>query len=175
LRIIAHALKKHTKAAGFPFQSLARGIFWKHHPGWQPAEYQIFTLVKYSRSVKFSWVGVRFEEMSMKVRVAGFAAAALLGAALFTGSASAAPMMGSGVAAGGATSETLIVQVQRRSNFGGRGVARGGRGIGAAGAAAIGIGILGAAAAANAAQCYERQPVVNRWGEIVGYRRIYVC
>ncbi len=74
---------------------------------------------------------------------------------------------------------------------GGRVVRRGGGGIGPAGAAAIGLGILGVAAAAAAANqgpryyepapvygpaCgYEMRPVYDRYGNYRGDRRVRVC
>jgi hypothetical protein len=66
----------------------------------------------------------------------------------------------------------------RRGVGGGGG--RGGRNAAiGVGAAVIGLGLLGAAAAANSAparECWtERQPVVNRYGEQVGVRRVRVC
>lgn len=86
----------------------------------------------------------------------------------------------------------LVQQVQRRRAFrrapvvrrGGvvrRGPAfRGRRGIspGAAAAIGLGIGVLGAAAAANAypRECWiETRPVYNNWGEYVGDRNVRIC
>ena len=49
------------------------------------------------------------------------------------------------------------------------------------GGLAVGALALGAIAAANSApyyggSCYiERQAVTNRWGDVVGYRRVRVC
>lgn len=64
----------------------------------------------------------------------------------------------------------------RRGGGGGRGGRNAAIGVGAA---VIGLGLLGAAAAANSAparECWtERQPVVNRYGEQVGVRRVRVC
>ena len=93
------------------------------------------------------------------------ATGALMGAFMFAGAASAAPMMATGIGAGDIAPAHEIVQVQNRRNFGGnnrgfaRPVARGGgggfargggrgfargRGIGPGGAAAIiGLGLVG--------------------------------
>ena len=56
------------------------------------------------------------------------------------------------------------------------------RGWGWGGAAAVGLGALALGAiAANSApayadECYiTRQPIVDRWGNVVGYRRVRVC
>ena len=56
------------------------------------------------------------------------------------------------------------------------------RGYGLGGAAALGIGVLalGAIAASSApayaSDCYlARRPVVDAWGNVVGYRRVQVC
>ena len=135
----------------------------------------------------------------MKLLSLGFAGAALIGAATFTGAANAAPMMRIGAQAGQISSDNLIVEVQagRRGNArafngggpragiraggGGRVVRRGG-GIGPRGAAAIGLGVLGAAVAIGAAQsaapseCWvEQQPVHDNWGNFLGYRNVRVC
>lgn len=120
-------------------------------------------------------------------------AVAVVGAlVLVSSAASAAPGLAAGASALDTSGESLIVQVQRgaRGMRGGRGggrviVRRGGRGIGGAGAAAIGLGMLGAAIAAGAAQsaqpgyygqCWvERRPVHDRWGNFLGYRRVRLC
>lgn len=133
-------------------------------------------------------------------------ASAIVGAAFVStgGSASAMPLA-AGATANSVTQLTVdgnIIQVQRRRGGrafrgGGRRAVRGGnfrrgggfrRGRGrrgpSAGAvgAAIGLGLLGAAIAAGAAnsaparECwYERRRVYNRWGEFVGWRRQRFC
>ena len=144
----------------------------------------------------------------MKIVSLGFAGAALIGAVMFAGAANAAPMMPIGAQAGQISSDNLIVEVQagRRGNarafsgggggpravgrgtgaraFGGGGgrVVRRGGGIGPRGAAAIGLGVLGAAVAIGAAQsaapreCWvEQQPVHDNWGNFLGYRNVRVC
>lgn len=70
-------------------------------------------------------------------------------------------------------------------NRGGRGFNGGGRGFNRGGAGlAVGLGVLGLAAAAAAAnsgpayarECWvERRPVTDRWGNYIGTRRIRVC
>lgn len=119
------------------------------------------------------------------------AGALTISAFLAPAGASAAPMMASGVSSAPAA-ESMIVQVQRRVvRPAGRGVVvrrRGGNG--AAIGAAVGLGILGAAIAAGAAQSHpgyyesypvygqcwlEDRPVYDSWGNFRGYRRIRVC
>lgn len=127
----------------------------------------------------------------MKILGLGIIGATLLGAVMFSGAASAAPLMATGANAGSIQPDNMIVQVQRRAgarNFGGGGArnfgggggrnfARGGRGFGGRGAAiGLGLGVLGAAVAIGAAQsCWRRQAVLGYYGEVVGYRRVYVC
>ena len=54
--------------------------------------------------------------------------------------------------------------------------ARNGRNAAIFGALAAGAIIAGAAVAASQPSCaIERRPVVNRWGDVVGYRRVRVC
>ncbi len=91
-----------------------------------------------------------------------------------------------------AAANNLVQQVQRRRAFTrGSGVRRSGpvrrgpvyrgrRGISPGGAAALGLGLglLGAAAAANAypRECWiERRPVYNNWGDYVGDRNVRIC
>lgn len=138
-------------------------------------------------------------------------ASALAGAIGLAGasSASALSLNLGGVAPATMADGNLIQQVQRRGGraFRGGAVRRGGiarrgpavrafRGGPRAGyvrrggrwvpGAAIGLGILGAAAIAGAASrpyydgdygdCWvERRPIYNNWGEYVGSRRIRVC
>lgn len=131
-----------------------------------------------------------------KLRIATIALA-LAGAAFLAMPASAAPLGISGVAAGApgtVSADSNIIQVQRRGAVQRRGVVRGrpvgrgrvvvrGRGYGrGVGAAAVGLGILGAAAiaagAANAEprECWvERRPVYDRWGNYIGDRNTRVC
>ena len=105
-----------------------------------------------------------------------------------TGSAQALTM-GPGIIAGAELSQSAVQQVQFRGRgrgfrgrgFRGRGGFRGRRGFGAG--AAIGLGILGLAAGAAAANAggyhrscwYERRNMYNRWGDYVGRRRVRVC
>jgi hypothetical protein len=52
----------------------------------------------------------------------------------------------------------------------------GGWGGGAVAAGVVGALALGAIAASAAPSCYlTSQPVVNRWGRVVAYRRVRVC
>jgi len=120
-------------------------------------------------------------------------AAAVAGAVMLAASAaSAAPGITTGLNKADIATESQIIQVQRRGVRpgvrpvgppAGRVVRRGGRGIGGAGAAAIGLGVLGAAIAVGAAQsqpyyreCWiENRPVHDGWGNFMGYRRIRVC
>ena len=134
----------------------------------------------------------------MRILGLGIIGASILGAVMFSNAATAAPLMATGANVGGIQSDNMIVQVQRRGggggrvqNFGGRRPAfnggggggrnfargGGGRGFGGRGAAiGLGLGVLGAAVAIGAAQsCWRQQPVVGYYGEVVGYRRVYVC
>ncbi len=117
----------------------------------------------------------------MKKTVIGLSGAAVAGILFYAGAASAAPMLGAGVNGAGIETERLIAEVQYnsrraiRATPARRGYAGRRGGIGPAGAAAIGLGVLGAAVAVGAASCYRRQAVVNRWGDVIGYRNVYVC
>ncbi len=140
----------------------------------------------------------------MSVKSILFSTSTIAGAVMLAGSANAAPIGAGSLSAGVASFEKNIVQVQMRRGVrgaprvaprvgarpggfrggGGRVVRGGRRGIGGVGAAAIGLGVLGAAiaagAAANAApppaECWiERQPVYDNWGNFRGYRRVRVC
>ena len=138
----------------------------------------------------------------MKFKIA--AAVLAIGAAFASAPASAAPLGLSATAPGAAIGTQVdpnLIEVRRRGGggvvrggrvggrgvvrggrVGGRGFARGGRGYGrGVGAAAVGIGILGAAAiAAGAAQAapgcwWEVRPVYDRWGNYLGDRNTRVC
>lgn len=111
--------------------------------------------------------------------------AALMAAwAMPVASAEAAPV-GSAIAAGQATTgDDIAMEMQRRGGRGGGGFrgGRGGGGGGGAAAAAIGLGIMGAIIASEAARanarrdCWiERRTVRDEWGRPLGVRRIRVC
>ena len=130
--------------------------------------------------------------------VLAFGAAIVAGAMISAPVTATAMTVNAGVSQMELATSPLIEQVQMRRRVGGpvRGPVRGGGrrgGIGAAGAAAIGLGILGVAAAAAAANqrpaeyyepapvyggpvChFERQPVYDRFGNYRGDRRVRVC
>jgi hypothetical protein len=133
-------------------------------------------------------------------KIYGLAVGASLAVAAFAVSpASALPLAaGLGATASDAASTSMIDQVQYRRGFGGRrgyyggGYRRGGIGPGAV-AGIVGLGILGAAAAASAQPnyypapaygygapvyggCYwERRPVFDAWGNPRGTHPFQVC
>jgi hypothetical protein len=119
-----------------------------------------------------------------------FGAALSVSATFLAGSvASALPVSAVSSPIAAAAINPLIEKVQVRRRFvGARPVVgrRGGRGGIGLGGAAVGLGILGIAAAAAAANsqpeyvegpaCYfERRPVHDRFGNYIGTRRIRVC
>ncbi len=119
----------------------------------------------------------------MRMKIMGAAGATLCGAVMLTTAVSAAPLMASGASLADTGNVSMIEQIQynrrgwngNRGNRGGYAYRRGGRGIGV-GAAVLGLGVLGAAAAAGGAYCYRRQAVVDPYyGHVVGYRNVYVC
>lgn len=113
------------------------------------------------------------------------------GAAFLAPAPASAMQIGAAAGAISGQQNPMVEEIQTRrrgvrSNRRGRGPVahrgrhRGGVGRGVAagvGAAAV-LGILGAAAAANAAprDCYiQRQRVFDRWGNFAGYRDVQVC
>ncbi|MDF2119659.1 hypothetical protein PY365_29275 [Roseiarcaceae bacterium H3SJ34-1] len=134
--------------------------------------------------------------MKMSVAIATFCAAAIAGPALTTG-ASALPLS-RGMQQ--ITIDPMIDQVQFKGKgggfkgggggFKGGGFGGGGRryyggggGFNRGAGVAVGLGVLGlaaAAAAANSAPVYrdcwvERRPITDRWGNYIGTRPIRVC
>lgn len=115
------------------------------------------------------------------ILLAGAALAAVW--ALPVGTAAAAPA-GSAFATGQTSgTDAIAMEMQRRGGRGGGGF-RGGRGGGGGGAAAaaIGIGVIGAIIASEAAranarrECWiERRRVHDDWGRPIGVRRVRVC
>ena len=108
----------------------------------------------------------------MRKSISLLLATAICIAELGNGAANAAPFMPAPAVSQQASGDSALVQqVQYRRR----------RGYGGAAAAAIGLGVLGAviatqAARANYRRCWiERQRVFDDWGNFVGYRRVRVC